>query len=139
MMDEPRLELRHTTEGESGGDLAATLPASVAAYIQSTNACDLDALLATFVDDAPVNDQPQNYWGKEVIAAWVARNIIGERMTIKVTNIIQHYNYSIVTVHVDDIFEKPGPPGPILLYFSFFTSRQKKITKPIIFRNQSGT
>lgn len=33
------------------------LPAPVAAYINSTNACDLPALLSTFADDALVNDQ----------------------------------------------------------------------------------
>jgi two-component sensor histidine kinase len=87
MTDEPRLELRHAAEGESAGDLAATLPASVAAYIPATNACDLDALLAAFVDDALVNDQLQDYWGKEAIAAWAARDILGQRMTFKVTNI----------------------------------------------------
>jgi hypothetical protein len=32
------------------------LPAPVAAYINSTNACDLAALLSTFADDALVND-----------------------------------------------------------------------------------
>src|ERR1700734_2516537 len=106
MMDEPRLELQHATEGESAGDLAATLPASVAAYVQATNACDLDALLATFVDDALVNDQLQDYWGKTAIAAWAARDIIGEKMTIAVTNVVHHYGHSIVTAYVDGLFDK---------------------------------
>src|SRR3984885_3342201 len=110
MTDEPRLELQHAAEGESADDLAATLPASVAAYIHATNACDLDALLATFVDDALVNDQLQDYWGKEAIAAWAARDIISERMTLKVANIIQHYGHSIVTAHVDGLFDKRGLP-----------------------------
>src|SRR3984957_8754171 len=101
MTDEPRLELQHIAEGESAGDLAATLPASVAAYIQATNACDLDALLTTFVDDALVNDQLQDYWGREAIAAWAARDIIGERLTLKVVKTVQHYGNSIVTAHVD--------------------------------------
>ena len=71
MAEDPRLELQHAagSEGKSAGDLAATLPAPVAAYIHATNACDLRALLTTFVDDALVNDQLQDYWGREAIAA----------------------------------------------------------------------
>jgi SnoaL-like domain len=138
MTDEPRLELQHAAEGESAGDLAATLPASVAAYIQATNSCDLDALLATFVDDALVNDQLQDYWGKEAIAAWAARDIVGERMTLKVANIIQHYGHSIVTAHVDGLFDKRGLPDPLVLAF-YFSSHDGKIVQLIILRNQSGT
>jgi hypothetical protein len=51
------------------------LPAPVAAYIEATNAFDLRALLATFTDDAFVNDQLEDYWGKVAIAEWAARDI----------------------------------------------------------------
>ena len=138
MTDEPGLDLQHAAEGESAGDLAATLPASVAAYIQATNACDLDALLATFVDDALVNDQLQDYWGNEAIAAWAARDIIGERMSLKVVNIVQHYGHSIVTAAVDGLFDKRGLPDPLVLEF-YFSSHDGKIVQLIILRNQSGT
>jgi ketosteroid isomerase-like protein len=138
MTDDPRLDLQHAAEGESAGDLVATLPAPVAAYIQATNACDLNALLATFVDDALVNDQLRDYWGKEAIAAWAARDIIGERMTLKVTNIIQHYDHSIVTAHVDGSFDKRGLPDPLVLAF-YFSSYNGKIVQLIMLRNQSGT
>jgi hypothetical protein len=138
MTDEPRLELQHAAEGKSAGDLAGALPAPVAAYIQATNACDLDALLATFVDDALVNDQLQDYWGKEAIAARAARDVIGGRMTLKATNIIQHYGHSIVTAHVDDLFDKRGLPDPIVLAF-YFSPHGGKIVQLIILRNQSDT
>ena len=53
----------------SASKMIAELPTPVAAYIRATNLCDLDALLETFVDDALVNDQLVDYWGKEAIAA----------------------------------------------------------------------
>ena len=119
-------------------EVSATLPPSVSAYIRATNLCDLDALLATFVDDALVNDQLTDYWGKEAIAAWAARDIIGERLTLKVVKSVQHYGHSIVTAHVDGLFDKRGLPDPLVLAF-YFSSYDNKIVQLIILRNQSGT
>jgi hypothetical protein len=118
-------------------EMTAGLPPSVTAYIRATNLCDLDALLATFADDALVNDQLTDYWGKEAIAAWAARDIIGERLTLKVVKIVQHYGHSIVTAHVDGLFDKRGLPDPLVLAF-YFSSYDDKIVQLIILRNQSG-
>ena len=38
-----------------------TLPPVVAAYVEATNSFDLEGLLATFADDALVNDQLRDY------------------------------------------------------------------------------
>lgn len=132
-------EKRHDPGDEAAptGELTAGLPPSVAAYIQATNRCDLDALLATFVDDALVNDQLIDYWGKEAIAAWAARDIIGARLTLKVVKIVPHYGHSIVTAHVDGLFDKRGLPDPLVLAF-YFSSYDNKIVQLIILRNQSG-
>ena len=121
-----------------GDRLIAELPSAVADYVRATNLGDLDALLATFVDDALVNDQLQDYWGKEAITAWAARDIIGERLTLKVINTVPHYGHSIVTAHVDGLFDKRGLPDPLVLVF-YFSSYDNKIVQLIILRNQSGT
>ena len=117
--------------------LIAGLPPPVAAYIRATNLCDLDALLETFVDDALVNDQLIDYWGKEAIAAWATHDIIGEQLTLKVVRTVQHYGQSIVTAHVDGLFDKRGLPNPLVLAF-YFSSCGNKIAQLIILRNQSG-
>jgi hypothetical protein len=119
-------------------EVTAGLPPPVATYIRATNVCDLNALLATFVDDAVVNDQLTDYWGKEAIAAWAARDIIGEQLTLNVVKNVQHYGHSIVTAHADGLFDKRGLPDPLVLtfYFSFY---ENKIVQLIILRNQSGT
>ena len=124
----------HTT---STGEVTAGLPPSVGVFIQAANLGDLDALLATFVDDALVNDQLTDYWGKEAIAAWAARDIIGERLTLKVVKTVQHYGNSIVTTHVDGMFDKRGLPDPLVLVF-YFSSYDNKIVQLIILRNQAG-
>ena len=139
MVDTSHLENRYDTGAGTApsGDLTAGLSPSVAAYIRAANLCDLDALLATFVDDALVNDQLTDYWGKEAIAAWAARDIIGERLTLKVVKTVQHYGNSIVTAHVDGMFDKRGLPDPLVLVF-YFSSYDNKIVQLIILRNQAG-
>jgi hypothetical protein len=121
----------------SHDEMTAGLPPPVADYIRATNLSDLDALLETFVDDALVNDQLRDYWGKEAIADWAARDIIGERLTLKVVNTVQHYGHSIVTAYVDGLFDKRGLPDPLELAF-YFSSQDDKIVQLIILRNHSG-
>ena len=118
-------------------EVTAGLPPSVGAYIRASNLGDLDALLATFVDDALVNDQLTDYWGRQAIASWAARDMIGERLTLKVVKILQHYGNSIVTAHADGLFDKRGLPEPLVLAF-YFSSYDNKIVQLIILRNQSG-
>jgi len=120
----------------SHDEAIAGVSPSVTAYIRATNLSDLDALLETFVDDALVNDQLRDYWGKEAIADWAARDIIGERLTLKVVSTVQHYGHSIVTAHVDGLFDKRGLPDPLVLAF-YFSSQNDKIVQLIILRNRS--
>jgi hypothetical protein len=120
-----------------GGIGPGNLPPSVAAYIRATNLCDLEALLSAFVDDAIVNDQLVDYWGKDAIAIWAIRDIIGERLVIEVVKIVPHYGHSIVTAHIDGTFDKRGLPDPLVLTF-YFSLSDDKIVQPIILRNYSG-
>jgi len=113
------------------------LPAPVAAYIEATNAFDLAALLATFADDALVNDQLQDYWGKGAIAEWAARDIIGARLTMYVVDVLEHHGHVVVTAHVDGGYEKRGLPCPLVLTFHF-APRGDQIVQLIILRNQAG-
>jgi hypothetical protein len=53
--------------------------------------------MATFAEDAHVNDQLRDYWGKPSIREWAKRDIIGERLTMNVTKVIKHYGNFIVT------------------------------------------
>jgi hypothetical protein len=76
---------------------SVALPPLVATYVEATNSFDLARLLATFADDALVNDQLRDYWGKPAIGEWAKRDIIGERLTMNVTKVIDHYGNFIVS------------------------------------------
>jgi hypothetical protein len=113
----------------------ARLPPLVAAYIEATNGFDLERLLATFAEDALVNDQLRDYWGKAAIREWAERDIIGERLTMTVTTVVEHYGNFIVTADVDGSFDKRGLPDPLVLAF-YFTPHGDRIIQLIILRNR---
>jgi hypothetical protein len=111
------------------------LPPLITAYVEATNSFDLERLMATFVEDALVNDQLRDYWGKPAIREWAKRDIIGERLTMNVTKVINHYENFITTAIVDGNYDKRGLPDPLVLAF-YFTARSDSIVQLIILRNR---
>jgi hypothetical protein len=114
-----------------------SLPAPVLAYVNATNTGSFSALLATFADDALVNDQLQDFVGKKAIAEWAARDIIGVRLTMYVVKALQQHGHVVVTAHVDGHFDKSGLPEPLVLTF-YFSSFGDELVQLIILRNQAG-
>ena len=114
----------------------AELSPPVAAYIEATNSVDLEGLLATFADEALVNDQLRDYWGKSAIREWAARDLIGERLTMQVVEIMEHYGHFILTANIDGNYDKRGLPDPLVLTF-YFSAHGDQIVQLIILRNQS--
>jgi ketosteroid isomerase-like protein len=120
----------------STSNAPVTLPQPVAAFVEATNSFDLEGLMVTFADDALVNDQLRDYWGKAAIRDWAEREIIGERMTIAVTEVMKHYDNFIVTADIDGSFDKRGLPDPLVLAF-YFIPHDDLIIQLIILRNRS--
>jgi hypothetical protein len=114
---------------------APALPPLVAAYVNATNSFDLNGLLAAFADNALVNDQLRDYWGQSAIREWAARDIIGEKLTMRVVKIVEHYGHFIVTANVDGNYDKRGLPDPLVLTF-YFSTHGDQIVQLIILRNQ---
>src|ERR1700752_334524 len=113
----------------------AVLSPPVAAYVEATNSFDLEGLVATFAEDALVNDQLRDYWGKPAIREWAKRDIIGESLTMNVTKVISHYGNLIATANVDGNYDKRGLPDPLVLAF-YFTPQSELIVQLIILRNR---
>jgi hypothetical protein len=119
----------------SSPNAPVSLPPLVAAFVEATNSFDVERLMVTFADDALVNDQLRDYWGKAAIRRWAERDIIGERLTIAVTKVVRHYDNFIVTADIDGNFDKRGLPDPLVLAF-YFTSHDDLIAQLIILRNR---
>jgi hypothetical protein len=119
----------------SSSNAPVALPPLVAAFVEATNSFDLEGLMVTFADDALVNDQLRDYWGKAAIRGWAERDIIGERLTIAATEVVKHYDNLIVTADIDGNFDKRGLPDPLVLAF-YFTLHNDLIIQLIILRNR---
>jgi hypothetical protein len=111
------------------------VPPLVAEYVEATNSFDLERLMGTFAEDALVNDQLRDYWGKPAIREWARHDIIGERLTMNVTKLIKHYANFLVTANVDGNYDRSGLPDPLVLAF-YFNAHDDLIVQLIILRNR---
>jgi SnoaL-like domain len=112
----------------------AALAPVLAEHIAAVNAFDEDAIVATFADDALVNDAHREFWGRETIRRWAARELVGDRVTIAVTEVLDHHGDTIVRGRYDGDYDKTNLPDELILT-SYFTVRDGKIATLIIIRS----
>ena len=68
----------------------------VAEFVAAVNAFDLDRIVATFTPDAYVNDVSREMWGTDAIRAFMAKEIVGDHVTMEVREVLDHYGDIIV-------------------------------------------
>jgi ketosteroid isomerase-like protein len=107
----------------------------LADHVSAVNAFDTDAIVATFADDALVNDNHREFWGAEAIRGWVDREIVGDRVTLDVTEVIHHHGDIYVRARYDGDYDKTGLPDPLIMT-SYFSVRDGKIVRLYIIRNR---
>jgi nuclear transport factor 2 (NTF2) superfamily protein len=114
---------------------AATLPAVVAEHIDAVNAFDAERIVATFAPDAYVNDNRREIRGTDAIRKFVAKELVGDHVTIKVREIIDHYSDIIVRAAYDGTYDKTNLPDELVMT-SYFSIRDDKIVGLAIICNQ---
>ena len=111
------------------------LPAPVAALVRAVNSCDVGAMLEVFSEDALVNDELLDHWGKEQLGGWAERNVVGKRLALHVVSSVKHHGQLILTTHATGDFDNRGLPDPLVLSF-YFSLHDDKIIQLIILQNQ---
>jgi hypothetical protein len=91
--------------------------------------------MATFTDDALVNDVSREFWGSDKIKPWIEREITGAKVTMDVVEVIEHHGDIIVRAEIDGQFDKTGLPDPLVLT-SYFRIDNGKISQLIITNNK---
>ena len=81
----------------------------VAEYVAAVNAFDEDAIVATFADDALVNDVRREFWGKDAIRRWVRKEIVGDGVTVEPIDVIEHHGQTILRGRYDGEYEQDQP------------------------------
>ncbi len=106
----------------------------VAEYVAAVNAFDEDAVVATFADDAMVNDVRREFWGKDAIRDWVREEIVGDRVTVEPIDVVEHHGQTIVRGRYDGEYDKTNLPDELILT-SYFTVEDGRIVTLIIIHN----
>lgn len=114
---------------------ATELTGVVADHITAVNAQDTDAIMATFADDAYVNDARREFTGRDAIRRWVDREMVGDKVTIEVREVLGHYGDTIVRGAYEGTFDRTNLPDEIVLS-NYFSVRDGKIVSLVVIRNQ---
>jgi len=106
----------------------------VAEHIAAVNALDTDAIVATFAEDAYVNDARREFAGIDAIRRWVAKEMVGDKVSIDVREVLDHHGDTIVRGAYDGEFDKASLPDEVILS-NYFSVRDGKIVSLIVIRN----
>jgi hypothetical protein len=115
--------------------IATELTGVVAEHIAAVNALDTDAVVATFAEDAYVNDARREFTGIDAIRRWVAKEIVGDKVSIDVREVLGHHGDTIVRGAYDGEFDKANLPDEVILS-NYFSVRDGKIVSLVVIFNQ---
>jgi len=115
---------------------ATKLPAVITAFIKATNDHDGDAFIATFAKNAMVNDFARNFWGTAEIKKWSDKEMIGDKVTFEIDEMVEHYGEYIITALTDGAYDKTKSPDPTYLDY-FFSVSGDKIVRMIVTKNKA--
>jgi hypothetical protein len=115
--------------------MSTQLPAIVAEHIAAVNDFDLDRIVATFAPDAYVNDNRREIWGTESIRAFMAKEFVGDHVTMEVREVIDHYGDILVRARYDGTYDKANLPDEFVMT-SYFGIREGRIVSLAVIFNQ---
>jgi hypothetical protein len=118
--------------------MTTELTGVIADLIKAVNAFDTDAIVATFADDAYVNDARREFRGIEAIRRWVAKEMVGDRVTMDVREVVDHYGDTIVRAKYDGEYDKTNLPDELVMSNYFSVRDGRIVSLAIIFNQPAG-
>ena len=115
--------------------MSTELPAIVAEHIVAVNALDADRIVATFAPGAYVNDNRREIWGTDAIRAFMAKEFVGDHVTMEVLEVLDHFGDIIVRARYDGTYDKANLPDDFVMT-SYFGIREGKIISLAVIFNQ---
>ena len=106
----------------------------IAAHFAAINKFDVDAIMDTFAHDALVNDVSREFWGRDHIRAFIAKEFVGDRVTVDPFEIVDNAGMLCVRCRYDGDYDKTGLPDPLVMT-SYFRLRDDKIVSLLIIKN----
>jgi SnoaL-like domain len=114
--------------------MTTQLTGVIADHIAAVNAFDTDAIVATFAEDAYVNDNRREISGLSAIRRWVEKEMVGDKVTLEVREVVDHYGDTIVRAAYDGEYDKTNLPDELVMS-NYFSVRDGKIVSLAVIRN----
>ena len=114
--------------------MTTQLTGVIADHIAAVNAFDTDAIVATFAEDAYVNDNRREIAGLSAIRRWVEQEMVGDKVTLEVREVVDHYGDTIVRAAYDGEYDKTNLPDELVMS-NYFSVRDGKIVSLAVIRN----
>jgi hypothetical protein len=118
--------------------MATELTGVIADHIAAVNALDTDAIVATFAEDAYVNDDRREFAGLDAIRRWVEREMVGDKVNIEVREVVDHYGDTIVRGAYEGEFDTTNLPDEVVLS-NYFSVRDGKIVSLVVIFNRPAS
>ena len=106
-----------------------------AEYVAAVNAHDIDRIMAVFAADAYVNDNHREIWGADRIRHFFTRELIGDDVTMDVTEVVGHHGDMIVRARFDGTYDKTNLPEELILS-TYIGLRDNTIVSLTVIHNQ---
>ena len=113
----------------------AEAPAVIGEHLRAVNALDLDGIVATFAADAFVNDNSREIRGIEAIHAFMAKEFVGDSVTVEPVEVLDHYGDILVRGRYDGTYDKTNLPEELIMT-SYFAIRDDRIVSLAIIFNR---
>ena len=117
-------------------DITPNLPKVVADHIAACNRHDIEAWMATFAQDAMLNDIQREFIGTAAIRGFGEKEIFGDNVTMAIHRAWDRHGDVTVHAKLDGTYDKTGLPDPLILSF-YFSLRGDLITQLIIVNNKT--
>jgi hypothetical protein len=113
----------------------AEAPAVIGEHLRAVNAFDLDGIVATFATDAFVNDNSREIQGIEAIRAFMAKEFVGDSVTVEPVEVLDHHGDILVRGRYDGTYDKTNLPDELIMT-SYFALRDDLIVSLAVIFNQ---
>jgi len=117
--------------------MTTELTGIVADYVAAVNAFDIDGIVATFAEDAYINDNRREIAGTKSIRRFVAKEFVGDHVTMEILEVLDHYGDTIVRARFDGTYDKTNLPEELVMS-SYFSVRDNRIVSLAVIFNQSS-
>ena len=113
-----------------------TLTGVVEEHVAAVNTGDLDAIVATFAEDAYINDARREFRGSDAIRRFIEKEIVGDNIRMDVREALEHYGDTIVRAAYEGDFDRSNLPDGDVILTNYFGVRDGKIVSLVTVNNR---